>query len=479
MQFHTLRQQGLSIRKIAALTGTSRNAVRRALRAQAPPSGKRRREKYTKLAPFAPQILAWLKDPVRKAWTAARVFDELTQRGYDGGETAVKAFVRGHRPAPPVIAEARFLVKPGQQLQVDWGEMFLPLPDGTMRKLYAFVAVLAWSRQMFVRFTERMDTLQWLDCHIRAFTFFGGVPEEVLIDNLKTGVESRAGATVRWNADYATFAVRAGFRPIAHMPRRPKTKGRVERMVRFVRERFFIGADAAGLDELNAKVGAWLEERANARVHRFTKQRPDERFVVERASLRPLTSFEVVVEELRVSDAYGLVAIDGTRYSVPAAYARKPVNVQRRVGELRISCDGTVVATHVPAAKGTRVVQREEHLPPPPRPQHDRFAELGIRIIERFGELGERYVAAVEAHAPHTPLALLREVIASVEKFPEVIVRRSIETLLEFGVVKRGKLESLCYRYGAQEVVQRAPLPLAAFAEVEQRTLRSYDEVYA
>jgi hypothetical protein len=324
-----------------------------------------------------------------------------------------------------------------------------------------------------------MDTLQWLDCHMRAFTFFGGVPEEVLIDNLKTGVESRAGATVRWNADYETFAVRTGFRPIAHMPRRPKTKGRVERMVRFVRERFFIGADAAGLDELNSKVGVWLEQRANARVHRITKQRPDERFVTEQAALRPLTPFEVVVEELRVADAYGLVAIDGTRYSVPAAYARKPVNVQRRVGELRISCDGTVVATHVPAAKGTRLVQREEHLPPLPRPQHDRFAELGIRIIERFGELGERYVATVGSHAPHAPLALLREVIATVEQFPEVIVRRSIETLLEFGVVKRGKLESLCYRYGAQEVVERAPLPLAAFAEVEQRTLRSYDEVYA
>jgi hypothetical protein len=74
---------------------------------------------------------------------------------------------------------------------------------------------------------------------------------------------------------------------------------------------------------------------------------------------------------------------------------------------------------------------------------------------------------------------LLREVIASIEQFPEIIVRRSIETLLEFGVVKRGKLESLCYRYGAQEVVERAPLPLAAFAEVEQRALRSYDEVYA
>jgi transposase len=172
-------------------------------------------------------------------WTAERVFDELRDRGYKGGRTVVKDFVREHRPRKVAPAEARFHVKPGQQMQVDWAEMGVVTIEGVARKLYAFVAIMAWSRALFVRFSTDMKLLTWLDCHRRAFEYFGGVPSEVLIDNLKTGVLSRAGGTVRFHPAYESMAIGYDFRPIAHFPMRPKTKGRVERIVRFVRQGFF------------------------------------------------------------------------------------------------------------------------------------------------------------------------------------------------------------------------------------------------
>jgi transposase len=190
---------------------------------------------------------------VTSQWSAERIFDELRDRGYDGGRTVLKEHVRRHRPRPKPLAEARFFVKPGQQMQVDWGEMGIVSVGGVPRKVYAFVAVLAWSRPMFVRFTTDMQLLTWLDCHYRAFTFFGGVPAETLIDNLKTGVLSRAGGTVYWHPKYEELAVNVGFRPLAHFPMRPKTKGRVERMVAFVRGRFFVGRDIIDLAGLNAQ----------------------------------------------------------------------------------------------------------------------------------------------------------------------------------------------------------------------------------
>jgi transposase len=101
-------------------------------------------------------------------------------------------------------------------LQVDWGEMGVLSIGGVERKLYAFVAIMAWSRQLFVCFTTDMQLLNWLDCHRRAFEFFGGVPSEVLIDNLKTGVLSRAGGTVRWHPSYEALAVGYGFRPSSY-----------------------------------------------------------------------------------------------------------------------------------------------------------------------------------------------------------------------------------------------------------------------
>jgi transposase len=258
MDYHILRLQGLSIRKIAVLRGVRRNAVRRALRSMAPPTGKRQRAKGVALEPYKQQIAAWLSNEVTSQWTAERIFDELQERGYNGGRTVVKEYVRENRPRKESMGEARFYVKPGQQLQVDWGDMGVVSIGGVERKLYAFVAIMAWSRQLFVCFTTDMQLLTWLDCHRRAFAFFGGVPSEVLIDNLKTGVLSRAGGTVRWHPSYEALAVGYGFRPIAHFPMRPKTKGRVERIVRFVRERFVTGRLVSSLDAFNSEALIWL-----------------------------------------------------------------------------------------------------------------------------------------------------------------------------------------------------------------------------
>ncbi len=124
-----------------------------------------------------------MSDKVTSKWTAERIFDELQERGYVGGRTVVKEYVRAHRPRPAPMGEARFYVKPGQQLQVDWAEMGVVSIDGVQRRLYAFVAIMAWSRALFVCCTTDMQLLTWLDCHRRAFEFFGGVPSEVL--NLK------------------------------------------------------------------------------------------------------------------------------------------------------------------------------------------------------------------------------------------------------------------------------------------------------
>lgn len=147
MDCHILRQQGLSIRKIAALRHMSRNAVRRALRSATPPNGKRRRAKGVKLEPYKGLVDAWMRDEVKSQWTTERIFDELQDRGYDGGRTVVKDYVHEHRPRPPAMAEARFYVKPGQQVQIDWAEMGVVSVGGVQRKLYVFLAITSVATQ--------------------------------------------------------------------------------------------------------------------------------------------------------------------------------------------------------------------------------------------------------------------------------------------------------------------------------------------
>ena len=420
-----------------------------------------------------------LRDAVKSHWTVERMFDELQDRGYDGGRTVLKEYVRAHRPHLPKMGEARFFVKPGQQLQVDWAEMGAVSIGGAQRKLYAFVAIMAWSRALFVCFTTDMQLLTWLDCHRRAFEFFGGVPAEVLIDNLKTGVLSRAGGTVRWQPSYEALAVGYGFQPIAHFPMRPQTKGRVERIVRFARERFFVGRDVVDLEHFNAEAMRWLQERANRRVHRITRERPCDRFTIERESLGPLRDYDIVLESTRVADAYGLVSVDGVRYSIPAQHARQVVTLQRRPKSLTFIVGGETVAQHALAAGGVRLVQDKQHLPPPPKPRHERFAQLGEAIVTRFGENGRRYVDEVERKAPHAPLALLREVLARNEEYDTAVVAAAIESLVQFSLVKPGTLSALCYRFGGTPRIKTSGSTSPPHVDVEQRQLAAYDEVMA
>jgi hypothetical protein len=324
-----------------------------------------------------------------------------------------------------------------------------------------------------------MKLLTWLDCHRRAFEFFGGVPREVLIDNLKTGVESRAGRTIRWNSKYQELAVAYGFTPMAHFPRRPKTKGRVERMVSFARGRFFVGREISSIDQLNADALTWLDRRANARLHRVTAERPCDRLTSERQKLAPIASFDVMLEEHRVADAYGLVGLDGVRYSVPADFARQPVVVQQRPDGLTITANGNPIARHCWAKPGVRLVQDPAHLPPKPQPRHDRFCELGDGIAELFGSIGRQYVDEVERQAPHAPLAILREVVEQESQFGRPIVAAAIESLLHFKVVKRGALSRLCYRFRAVPELKISADKALPNVVVERRDLAVYDEAAA
>jgi transposase len=467
--------QGLSIRKIAALRGVSRNRVRRALRSLEPPSGKRNRPQGLRLAPYVDTIAAWLADPVKSLWSGERIFDELQLIGYAGGHTVLKDYLQPLRRRPQP-AEQRFFVRPGQQMQVDWGELGLVACGPIRVKVYVFVAVMAWSRALFVRFTTDMQMLSWLDCHRRAFEFFGGVPSEVLVDNLKTAVVSRAGKTVVWNKKYEAFAVAHQFIPKACWPARPKTKGRVERMVRFVRERFFLGREVGDLEQFNAEAEQWLIQRANRRIHRSTGEMPQSRLAHEQTLLKAVPEYDLVIEEPRVADAYGLVRYRAVRYSVPEEIARMPVMLQLRRDGLTIVANGKAVARHKYAPLGITLVQDPAHLPKRVAPRHHHFDELGQHVAREFGELGRSYVALVEKRAPHAPLAVLREVLDRHDEFGRDVVAPILEQLVGAGIAKRHLLSQLCYRRRRIPRLSRRSSRIPVIA-VEQRSLSVYDQV--
>jgi len=295
MEIAVLKKHGESIRAIAAATGKSRNTVRRYLRGGSEAAKRKASAKRPeKLDPFKDYIVKRLAAAVPDTIPAAVLFREIKARGYEGGETRVKQFVRGLRPVPKPDPVVRFETEPGQQMQADWATI-----GRGREQLSIFIATLGWSRMSYVVFcdNEKFQTLR--DCHDQAFEAFGGIPREVLYDNMKTVVLERNayGHNVhRFHPGFLDYARHSGFLLRLCRPYRAKTKGKVERFIRYLKGSFWVPFVAscrqAGLKPdkhaANAAVKIWLREIANARVHATTGEVPAARLTIERDLLQAL-----------------------------------------------------------------------------------------------------------------------------------------------------------------------------------------------
>lgn len=252
----------------------------------------------TKLDPYKAIILERLNE--FPELTAVRLLEEIRAAGYPGGYTQLKEYVRKVRPRPPADPVVRFETDPGVQGQVDFAHFRFP-----WGRRYALLVVLAYSRLLWLRFYRRQDMRTLIRGLEAAFAFFGGVPRELLFDQMKSVIVRDLrpeGSRLVENAEFLRFAAHWGFRPRACRPYRAKTKGKVERPIGYVRPSFVYGRTFTGDADLNAQAEWWLGSVANVRTHGTTGERPidrferDEREVLLPLAHRPYHSFALPVE---------------------------------------------------------------------------------------------------------------------------------------------------------------------------------------
>ena len=302
VEIHVLHRQGMSIRKIARELGVSRNTVRYYLRNLSnKPKYQNRPTRQSILEPYKPYLHDRV-DAAKPYWIPATVLlQELKALGYGGEIGILKIYIRQFKPKQddPVV---RFETPPVHQLQVD----FTTIVRGRS-KLKAFVATLGYSRASYVRFSESEKQQDWLEGIEEALNYFGGVPKEILFDNAKCIMTERDAfgeGQHRWNAKLLELAKDYGFIPRACRPYRAKTKGKVERFNRYLKESFITPLAAtlkqAGLrldvSIANARIGPWLEDVAHQRIHGTTAQRPQVLLDEERFMLMPLPQKEIATQ---------------------------------------------------------------------------------------------------------------------------------------------------------------------------------------
>ena len=353
-----LHRQGLSVTAIARRTGRDPKTVRKYIeRGLEPPVyGPRQVGRPAKLLPFVDYVrerLAAFPD-----LTATRLLREIRERGFGGAYSPVKRFVAAIRPNEgPKPFEVRFETPPGLQAQVDFARFVVAFEDepGVSRIIWLFSLVLGHSRHIFARFVLHQDLQTLLRCHMAAFEAIGGVPVEILYDRMKTAVTGQDGeGHIVYNRSLLALAQHYGFLPKACRPYRAKTKGKVERPFRYIREDFFLGRSFRDMDDLNRQLADWLATVANVRLHGTTNRIVADAFAAEQPELQALPAgpFAALIKlERRVSHD-GFVAIGGNYYSVPDR-TRRLVEVHQLAHEIRILDAGRLVAHH-PVMEGRK-----------------------------------------------------------------------------------------------------------------------------
>lgn len=283
--------------------------------------------------------------------------------------SAIWRLVQRLGPSVPVVV-VRVETKPGEEAQVDFGYAgwVIDPADGKLRKAWVFVLILSWSRHLYaeVVFDQRVET--WLLCHRHAFEVLGGVPERIVLDNLKSAIIHTCVHEPTAQRAYRECAEHYGFLIAPNPPRSPWLKGKVEQGgVHYVTRNFLAGRDPEPVDGLNAKLRVWCEQVAGARIHGTTRQAPLERFrLIERETLQPLprTPYDLAIwAKLQVHRDCHLT-FARSDYSAPFQLVGQELLVRGGTRTVELyTHDHALVATHDRAREPGQRQTNLAHLP--------------------------------------------------------------------------------------------------------------------
>jgi len=345
MDIRSLKREGYTIRAIARKLGIHRNTVKKYLQSPEAPQYRKRSNKPSLLDPYKQIIQDYLQ---QEPYSAMWLLERIRHQGYTGCYELVKQYASGIKGQQQRLAYIRFETEPGLQAQVDWGDFQVQELDGRITTVYIFVMVLGFSRAMYVEFVSQCTLEQFLDCHIRAFTYLGGVPAEILYDNMKHVVVGRTDGKPVFNSEFLHFAHHYGFQPKACPVQSPWVKGKVERPMDYLRERFWRGYDFRGIQKANQDALTWLANVAHQRVHGTHRQIVRERWEQEKPQLGglPEKDYDTSLKVFRKVYKDCQVSYNTNRYIVPHTVVGKTIMLKVKDGVILFYDDDRLLVTY-------------------------------------------------------------------------------------------------------------------------------------
>jgi transposase len=296
---------------------------------------------------------------------ATRIYEMIVPRGFKGSVRQTRRAVKRLRPRPAAEAYLRIKTLPGEQGQADWASFGNVTVGWAKRSLSAFIMVLSWSRGFDALFTLDQKQDNFLRGHVQAFEYFQGVPRVVLYDNLRSAVLSRFGDAIRFHPRLLEFCGHYHFEPRPVAVARGNEKGRVERAIRFLRDRFFAARTFRDIDELNEQFRRWRDEWAHARpCPGNDSMTVAEALNKEREVLMPLPQNRFGCESIHTvrSGKTPYVRFDLNDYSIPFELVHRPLTLVCAEKQIRILDEGKEVARHPRSFDRGETVEDENHI---------------------------------------------------------------------------------------------------------------------
>lgn len=377
---------------------------------------------------------------------ATRLYDMLRERGFPGSLRTLRRYAAPLRPTPRAEAFLRVETFPGEQAQVDWAQVGTLAVPGGKRPLWAFVMVLSHSRACFAELVFSLDVHSLRRSLVRAAAFFGGLPRQWLFDNAKAVVVERHGDLVRYHPDLLALAAQLHVQPRLCAPRKPNEKGRVERAIRFFKDRFFPARTIASIAEGNAQLLDFITTVAHARPHpRMAERTVAEVFAEERPRLLPLPDplpSTDLVTPLPV-DSSAFITLETNRYSVPSRYAGQTLTLVADDTTLRLLDGDKEVAAHPRCWGKQQSLERPAH-----RAEllaHKRAArELKSRDRLRAEVPGAEVLLARWLEAGRNVGSLAAQALHLLDAYGAAVLQEAVAEMILRGTHDPGALAILC-----------------------------------
>jgi transposase len=382
--------------------------------------------------------------------SAQRVYQDLVaDHGFTGSYYSVRRFVR-RLEARQELPFRRLECGPGEEAQVDFGTGApIVMPEGKRRRTHVLRIVLSHSRKAYSEVVYRQTTDDFIRALENAFWHFGGVPQRLVLDNLRAAVTKADWFDPEINPQVRSFAAYYGVALLPTRPYTPRHKGKVERGIDYVQENALRGRTFATLEEQNRFLLDWEQTVADTRLHGTTRRQVGAYFVaVERAALQPLPAerFPCFREARRVVHRDGHVEVERAYYSVPPEYLSRPVWVRWDTRLVRIFDDGMKpIAMHVRHEPG-RFSTQSQHIAGPKISGVERGAAWLLGKVRRIGPHSVRWAEAVIAGRGVEGVRVLQGLLNLAQRHPGEALERACDVALSYGADRLRTIRSLLKR---------------------------------